>query len=369
MATRVANVDLRIMNAYLRTPFRFGIATVTALPHLFVRIELDVDGARSWGIASDNLPSKWFTKRADAPYREELAEMIEVVARACGFAREVGDAPSVYDLWQRVYATQAEWARDTSYPPLLWAFGVTLVERALISAFCRLRGMTLHQALRTNALGIRLGDHYPELAGAKPADILPERPLGRIAVRHTVGLGDPLADDDTPGDARLNDGLPQALDASIRAYGLTLFKIKLWGDEAKDLEWLRRVAAVTERSAGRDYAYTLDGNENYHEVEPFRALWESLQADRSLASFLSRLLFAEQSPIAQVHRMPDTPYLIVHGDNDESVSKRHHSDRLVAAMRRRGLSVDYVEVPGMGHGGPLPAPVIERCIGFVTSVF
>ncbi len=78
-------------------------------------------------------------------------------------------------------------------------------------------------------------------------------------------------------------------------------------------------------------------------------------------------LFAEHSPVNQVDQMPDIPYLIIHGDNDTAVSKTHHSDRLVAAMRERGLKVKYIEVPGMGHGGPMPKQVIEQRIRFVAA--
>jgi dipeptidyl aminopeptidase/acylaminoacyl peptidase len=66
--------------------------------------------------------------------------------------------------------------------------------------------------------------------------------------------------------------------------------------------------------------------------------------------------------------MPDIPYLIVHGDKDTSVAKERHSDRLVAAMRRRKMKVEYIEVPGMGHGGPVPVEVIRREVDFVASV-
>jgi dipeptidyl aminopeptidase/acylaminoacyl peptidase len=78
-------------------------------------------------------------------------------------------------------------------------------------------------------------------------------------------------------------------------------------------------------------------------------------------------LFAEHSPLAQVDSMPKIPYLIVHGDKDAAVSKSRHSDRMVAAMRRKKLKVDYVEVPGMGHGGPMPIQVLEKSIRFVSS--
>jgi dipeptidyl aminopeptidase/acylaminoacyl peptidase len=79
-------------------------------------------------------------------------------------------------------------------------------------------------------------------------------------------------------------------------------------------------------------------------------------------------LLAEHSPLCQVDRMPDVPYLIIHGDQDKAVAKARHSDRLVAAMRKRKMKVEYVEVSGMGHGGPIPLEVVERRVQFVQSL-
>jgi dipeptidyl aminopeptidase/acylaminoacyl peptidase len=60
------------------------------------------------------------------------------------------------------------------------------------------------------------------------------------------------------------------------------------------------------------------------------------------------------SPLHRVAELPDIPYLVLHGERDEAVSKSAHSDPMVAAMRARGLSVEYAEVEGMGHGGTEP---------------
>lgn len=78
-------------------------------------------------------------------------------------------------------------------------------------------------------------------------------------------------------------------------------------------------------------------------------------------------IFIEQSPLFQVAGLPDIPYFIIHGGEDKAVSKANHSDKLVPAMRKRGLRVEYVEVPGMGHCGPLPIDVLTRHIGFVAA--
>jgi len=80
-----------------------------------------------------------------------------------------------------------------------------------------------------------------------------------------------------------------------------------------------------------------------------------------------RSLLIEHSPLWQVAHLPRIPYLIVQGDKDTAVSKQHHADRMVAAMRKRKLDVDYVEVPDMGHGGPMPVDVLQRSIDFVSA--
>ncbi|MBR4749565.1 MAG: prolyl oligopeptidase family serine peptidase [Abditibacteriota bacterium] len=55
------------------------------------------------------------------------------------------------------------------------------------------------------------------------------------------------------------------------------------------------------------------------------------------------------SPIDLVKKMPKIRYYIVHGDKDAAVNKKAHPDRLVPEMKRAGLDVTYVEVPGMEH--------------------
>jgi len=75
----------------------------------------------------------------------------------------------------------------------------------------------------------------------------------------------------------------------------------------------------------------------------------------------------ENSPLRQVAALPDIPYLIIHGGKDKAVSKQHHSDKLVAAMRQRKMQVDYLEVADMGHCGPLPLQVVHRNIEFVAA--
>jgi dipeptidyl aminopeptidase/acylaminoacyl peptidase len=57
----------------------------------------------------------------------------------------------------------------------------------------------------------------------------------------------------------------------------------------------------------------------------------------------------DRSPLHLAPTLPDIPYAIFHCTEDRAVGKAAHSDKLVAALRALGRSVEYVEVPGRGH--------------------
>lgn len=285
--------ELHILNMHTRFPFRYGITAMTALPHLLMRVTLEIDGQPCIGYAADGLPPKWFTKDPHTAYRDDVADMLAIIKQACTFAQQVVDAQTVFDLWQQVYAAQKQWAADT-YPPLLWNFGVSLVERAIIDAFCKATNTTFAQALRTNTLGLRLGEIHPTLADYAPADLLPTFTPAAITARHTVGLSDPLTDATIPAEDRVDDGLPHSLEACIQTYGLTHFKLKIGGNLTEDVARLQQIAAVIDRAGVKGFAFTLDGNEQYKTVESFKAFWQQLSRNPSLADFLEHLLFVEQ---------------------------------------------------------------------------
>jgi hypothetical protein len=290
---RVLGTDLHVVNLRMRMPFRYGIVTVTALPHLFVRAEVEIDGDRHIGLAAENLALKWFTKDPALSARDELKQIRQVIETACDVARAAGKHTSVFDWWMHVYQGQTAWAGGWGIPPLLAHLGTGLLERAVIDAFCRSQDVPFAQAVRQNRFGIRLDHLHAELAGAMPAIFLLPTPLRTVTARHTVGLTDPLLEADVAPADRIDDGLPQSLEACIAAYGLTHFKIKLAGNVAADAERLRRIADQLDRAVS-NYAFTLDANENFNDVASFRELWSRLTREPALEPFLSRLIFVEQ---------------------------------------------------------------------------
>jgi len=329
MTIHVQRADLYIRNMHTRMPFRYGIAEMTALPHLFMVLTCEIDGEIQTGISADALPPKWFTKNPDSAFEGDIADMLTVIQSAADVACEIGAASSAFDLWQQIYTRQTAWAEGTDYPPLLWNFGVSLVERAVIDAFCRAKAMPFSVAVRSNALGIQLGDVHEELAGYEAGDLLPDQPQRQLIARHTVGLSDPLTDAGIAPDERIDDGLPQSLEACIKVYGLTHFKLKIGGDIEEDVARLRRIADVIEGAVVGEYAFTLDGNEQYSSVADFRVFWQAIANDPELSGFLSRLLLVEQ-PLhrdialgAEVEealtQWPDRPPIII-DESDSSLT-------------------------------------------------
>ncbi|MCF7686958.1 MAG: hypothetical protein K9M98_01940 [Cephaloticoccus sp.] len=276
-----------------RMPFRYGIATMTEVPHVFLRLKFDFAGVAQSGVAADHLPPKWFTKDPNRGLDDEINEMLLVIRTAVSHAQAI-HAATPFAFWRELYAVQAAWGAAHKMPPLLAQFGVTLVERALIDATCRQQGTTLATSLHENSLGIDLGTIHPSLANTQPGDWLPAQPPTEIYARHTVGLSDALTDGEIPQDERVDDDLPQSLVACIRFYGLRHFKLKINGEAARDQQRLAQMATIFAQECDGDYAYSLDGNESFHEVAAFKDYVHALQARVGDAGFWSKLIFIEQ---------------------------------------------------------------------------
>ncbi len=277
-----------------RMPFQYGIASLTSLPHLILHVKAEIDGVSTTGLASEGLPPKWFTKNPDSHFNDDLPEMLDVIQQACAHMVSVGEHGSPFQLWKATYYIQQTWAQQKGYPPLLWGLGVSLVERAMIDAFCKAKEVSFFQALSQNVFQITLDSIHPELKSTLPSDWLPNKPLSTLTVRHTVGLGDPLLDRDIDIENRIDDGLPQSLEACIEQYGIDHFKIKICGDSETDLNRLVQIATLFSLCDLSNYRFTLDGNEQFRDINTFKAFWQTAASDSRLTDFFTHLIFVEQ---------------------------------------------------------------------------
>ena len=327
MPITLREFELRQTPVRTRMPFRYGIATLTEVPYLFVVGEFNVDGQRSCGMSADVLPPKWFTKRAEGQLDDEIDEMKQVIRTACRHAMDVGEKASVFGWWREVYDRQMADKTVDNCPPLLKGFGASLLERAAMDAFCRRHQTPFHEAVRCNTFGIDLGVMHSELAGAQPADLLPPHPAAHVKLRHTVGLTDPLTADDVAPVDRLNDSLPQSLDECIQCYRLTHFKIKLPSDVKDAQARLKAVASLVEQHCP-EFAFTLDGNEFFLDAGRFREYWHELCADQQIERFLAKGLLVVEQPLHRdialseelrqlLTSWPDRPQLIIDESDGE----------------------------------------------------
>src|SRR5213592_1189565 len=264
-----------------RFPFRYGIASMTDVPHLFVRTKVTVAEKSSLGLTAEGLPPKWFTKNPSTTFEQDLPEMLQVISHAAKLAERIVPV-SFFDFWRELYRQQSDWADARHIAPLLANLGVSLVERAVLDGLCRVAGESLHRMISANRLGLRLGEIYAELGKAEPRDLLPAAPLASCFVRHTVGLGDALSPADIPTGERVDDGLPQDLESSIREYGLRYFKVKLFADAERDFSRLRELGRLLDRQTSGEYFVTLDGNENFKNFEVFREFWQKAAREPAL---------------------------------------------------------------------------------------
>ena len=328
---RVEGFEFWVLPMRTRFPFRYGVARLTWLPHVVVRSTIVWRGQRHEGLASEGLPPKWFTKRAEESFEEELAQMVAVIQNAARLAKNAGARErGLGEWWRDLNEEQAAWAGLRQVPGLLAGLGSSLIERAVLDGLCRAWGGPLHELVKSPAWIPDWGVVRPELGQVPAAAFLPAMPARQIRVRHTVGLGDWLTDEEIPGEERLEDGLPQSLEASVRTYGLTHFKIKFSASTAEEEERLSRIFAVLDATAGPDWLCTLDGNEAFTDVEAFRQAFGRLQGDPALAAGLRRVLFVEQplrrdcclepSVGALLRGWPEAPPLLLDEGEDDTVA-------------------------------------------------
>ena len=278
----------------LRLPFRFGVTTVThgSQAVLQARVSLE-DGREGRGVAAESLASKWFEKSPDFTDSQNLDQLRQSIEIAVSLYRERGlDSP--FGLFASTYSAQLARGAELGLNPLVASYGPALLDRAILDATGRALGLSFADMVRTGAAGLSVTALTPDLEGyALSAFLAGLEPAPTIAVRHTIGMVDPLTAADQPAGTRVGDGLPETLEEVVRHYRGRFYKLKVGGDVGADLDRLSRIADVLDREAG-DYRATLDGNEQYDDVEGVAELWARMREEPRLSRLVDAVLFIEQ---------------------------------------------------------------------------
>lgn len=342
----IESIDFFMRNVTMRLPFRYGKACLVAAPLFHVRLVARCgEGATAYGASADMLPPKWFDKSPDKTYRRNISDLILAAKTGAQAYRDVGaQLRPAFDIWQEACEVTLEAASLVGLNGLTGSFGSSIIERALIDATNKFAGMDFHSALRENVLGIDPGVVHQELQGRLPRDGVAVAPARSMFVRHTVGLGDPIHDADiAPGD-RLDDGIPQSLEAWIREAGVRYFKIKVSADLDVDRARLTAIARLLDEVLPGKYEVTLDGNEQFPSCDALESWYAAFEYENGLRNLLERVIFIEQ-PIeraaalsdegaAGLERAGDLPPVIIDESDDDVESFKQ-----AVALGYRGVSV------------------------------
>ena len=229
-------------------PFRYGIASMTDVPQVFVRAQISV-GRPQPGGPGRRRPA------AEVVHEESIDDV------RAGSAGDAGGDPPRHGRGGRnrthsrsrssISGASSIGSRRRGRRRAGWPRCSRILASAWSSARCSMpcAARSASRCIASCAAErspCDLGAIYAELGAMPVGELLPGEPLGACDVRHTVGLGDPLTAADVTPEERVDDGLPQDLESSIRAYGLRYFKIKLTG-KGRD----RPAAPGTDRRAAR----------------------------------------------------------------------------------------------------------------------
>ena len=294
MKVKLEEVECYERPMKMRLAFRFGVITVTEGVQAVIRARISLaNGRTSLGVAAEALAAKWFEKDPRFTDAQNLDQLRQSLAIAIDHYGEHGlDTP--FGLFARTYLAQQRRGATLGLNPLVASYGPALLDRAILDAVGKAAGQSFAEMVSSNVPGIRATELTPDIGQSDLAAFLARlKPAPSIDLRHTVGLVDPLTAADRPPHERVNDGLPETLEEVVSAYRGHYYKLKVSGDITADLDRLSRIATVLDAGLP-DYRATLDGNEQYDDVEGIVALWRKVGEAPALARLAKSTLFIEQ---------------------------------------------------------------------------
>ncbi|AMM25889.1 enolase C-terminal domain-like protein [Variovorax sp. PAMC 28711] len=334
----------------LRLPFRFGAATVTSCPQVYVRARIRfADGRTREGCAAEMMIPKWFDKNPALSNEDNFAQLRQALSTTRDAYTAPAPANTAWGHFASHYVDGLDAGQRAGRNPLVSSYGPALIDRAVLDALCLDAGLGFGAAMSSDLCGVDPNHHglAPDLAGFDMGAFLrAQRPRHRIAARHTVGLADAIRDADWTAPAP-HDGLPSSLEAVVARYGHRHFKLKLSGDDAGDLARLARIAEVIDPVAE---CVTLDGNEQYADAAAFAHFLDALFAEPALRTLVAKTAFIEQ-PIQRATAL--------------ALDMRHIASRMPMLVDESDSTLDsFGAAQALGYTGVSS----KSCKGFYKSV-
>lgn len=287
---KVSDVRIGIANIDARIPFRFGSTTVSHVAHATVAVQIETrSGVSATGYAADFLSYAWFDKSPEKSPEQGSRELL-VSIQAAADAWQTFGFGTAFGQWREIHPQMEEASLARGHNKLGGNFGVSMIERAVIDAIGRMIDQSFHDMICGDVLGIDETTVFPELSRGSVRKALPEKPLHRVDLRHTVGLVDPLTAADNT--APIADGLPETLEEYLRQQKLRFLKIKISANPEETLS--RLMAICTLIKSHPPITITLDGNEQFKDLASFTSLVERIRTNPSLETLWRSVLFIEQ---------------------------------------------------------------------------
>jgi hypothetical protein len=329
MKFSIPGIEIYERDVKLRMPFRFGVVTLTEAPQAFVRARIRLEnGKEAEGGSAELLAPKWFDKDPALTNEQNFDQLRASLSQA----REAYLASGENNAFGHsidVYGPQIAIAATQGLNSLVACYGPALIDRAVLDGLCRALGISFYEAIRKNTVGLTAPGWQADLMDFDMDEFLAGlKPRQTIAARHTVGLVDPISSQQM----KIDDGLPETLEEVIARYGHRWFKLKVGGDIAADVERLSAIASVLDQIS-EPYQATLDGNEQFSDVDEVVELWGRIRREPRLKRLASSIVFIEQ-PIKRSQALSGDISLLA---EDKPVIIDESDDSLEAFPRARRL--------------------------------
>ena len=327
MPLRLAVRDIALFERPVRfvRPFRFGAVVVNAAPQVFVRAEIEIEGKGGFiGASAEMMVPKWFDKRPELSPEQTVSELRRSLEIARALYLAGSGFETAFGLHAARIAAQLEACTKENIPPLAAAYGPAEIDKAILDALLRGMDVDFFEGMAGNVAGIdaRLS---PDLAEEDIARFLARsRRLDRVAIRHTVGLDDPV------------EGAGGVADANENA-GAHYFKLKLNGDPGADAARLTRIGRELAKLS-HDYRVTLDANEQYADLGALTALVDRLDHDGALQPIAANLLYIEQPMPRDITRASPLGALAGHDFIIDEADDSYDAFPAARALGYRGIS-------------------------------
>ena len=322
---RIQAVELFERQVRFRAPFRFGSVAVEEAPQAFVRAVIEVEGgAASTGATAEMMMPKWFDKRRESTPDETVDQLRRSLILAADAYLSDQSLDTAFGHHAKILEEHFLRCAREDIPRLAAIYGPALIDKAIADGLCRALDMNIFSGLNRNVFGID-GSLTPDITSTEIETYLQSRePLSAVAVRHTVGMQDPI---------RGSGGLVEI--AGIT--GCRHFKLKLGGDIDFDIKRLAAIGKELDRIE-RETKVTLDANEQYGSAALIRDLLTEIERAASLASVRRRLLYVEQPfPRDQTWESPLQDYAGISFIIDEA-DDRYDSFPQAIALGYSGVS-------------------------------